>query len=133
MWRVKDCAESGFGADAPEVAVVDEQALRSHLRGLAHLDPRVVGIEFSASACLQVGLGGPWAFVEHIIDDPWKAEVALSRSASGQKPESVWYTCGGQGSEIPAQYLMPVAEAIDVVAESLRLGGPAPGWQWELS
>src|SRR5262245_25909793 len=89
MWRVKDLAESGFGADAPEVGVVDEQALRSHLLGLAHLDPRVVGIELSAIKCLQIGLGGPWAFVEHIIDDPWKAEVALSRGDSRQKPESV--------------------------------------------
>jgi hypothetical protein len=132
VWRVKDLADSGLGREAPEVAVADERALRSELGRLASLEPRVVGIELSGNEYLQVGLGGPWAFVEHVVDEPWKAEVALSRTDAGLKPESVWFVCGGQGSEIPAQLLMPAAEAIEVVVECLRLGGVSPGWEWEL-
>jgi hypothetical protein len=68
-----------------------------------------------------------------VVGEPRKAEVALSRLAGAdQKPESVWFVRGGQGSEIPARYLMPTAEAIEVVVECSHLGGAAPGWEWEL-
>jgi len=133
MWRVKDLAESGLGREAPEVTVVDEQALRLELARLADLEPRVVGIGLSANEYLQVGLGGSWAFVEHVVDEPWNAQVALSGLATaGQKPESIWFVCGGQGSEIPSHYLMPTAEAIELVVQCLRLGRVPSDRQWEL-
>jgi len=133
VWRVKDLADSGLGREAPEVSVADEQVLRMELSRLASLAPRVVGVELTENEYLQVGLGGPWAFVEHVVDNPWKAEVALSRlSDASQRPESVSFACGGQGSEIPSQYLMRLGEAIEVVVECLRLGGVPSGWQWEL-
>jgi hypothetical protein len=78
-------------------------------------------------------LGGPWAFVEHVVDMPWKAEVAVSRvTDADSRPESVWFVCGGQGSEIPSQYLMRTAEAIEVVVDCFRLGDIPSGWQWEV-
>jgi hypothetical protein len=96
------------------------------------LEPRVFAVELSGNEYLHVGLGGAWAFVEHVVDEPWKAEVALSRLADAdQKPESVWFVCGGQGTEIPCQYLMPTAEAVDVVIEYFARGGAASSWQWE--
>jgi immunity protein Imm1 of predicted polymorphic toxin system len=132
VWRVKDLANSGLGREAPEVTVADEQGFRSELARLASLEPRVVGIELSGNEYLQVGLGGPWAFVEHVVDEPWKAEAALPRVGAGAKPESVWFMCGGQGSEIPARYLLPKVEAVEAVVECLRLGGASPAWEWEL-
>ena len=130
--RVKDLAESGMGREAPEVEIADERDLRAELSRLARLEPRVAGVELPGNEYLHVGLGGPWAFVEHVVDEPWKAEAALPRAADGSKPESVWFVCGGQGSEIPARFLMPAAEAIDAVAECVRLSGASPGWKWEL-
>jgi hypothetical protein len=132
VWQVKDLAESGLGRTGSTVAVADEHALRSELGRLASLGPRAVGIELSGNEYLQLGLGGPWAFVEHVVDEPWKAEVALPHPEARKRPESVWFVCGGQGSEIPSQYLMPAAEAIEVVVQCLRLGGVSPGWRWEL-
>jgi hypothetical protein len=133
VWRVKDLADSGLDSEAPDVALADEQALRSELARLATLEPRVVGVALSDKEYLHVGLGGMWAFVEHVVDEPWKAEVALSDLADvGQRPESVWFVCGRQGSEIPGQYLMATAEAIEVVVECLRLDRLPSAWRWEL-
>ena len=132
MWRVKDLAESGLGCDASEIAVADENALRVELLRLASLEARVVGIELSSNEYLQIGLGGSWAFVEHIVDEPWKAEVALPRSITDSQPDSVWFVCGGQGSEIPAKFLLSKEEAIQIVVDFLRLGVTSTAWKWEL-
>jgi hypothetical protein len=71
--------------------------------------------------------------VEHVVDQPWKAEVAISRAASDrEKPDTVSFILGGQDTEIPAQYLMPASEAIELVAEMFRCGGIPPQWNWEL-
>jgi hypothetical protein len=86
----------------------------------------------SENEYLQIGLGGPWAFVEHVVDTPWKAEVALARSRTLHRPEFVSFICGGQDSEIPGQYLMPTAEAIDIVVSCLHVRGASPECQWEL-
>jgi hypothetical protein len=131
VWRVKD--QSGLGHEAPELVIADEQALRAELARLASLEPRVVRFEMPGKECLQVGLGGAWAFVEHLLDKPWKAQAALSRlSGVDSRPESIWFVCGGQGTEIPSRYLMPTAEAIEVVVECLRVGEVPSGWNWEL-
>ena len=132
VWRVRDLACSGFGRESTEASLADEDALRSELVRLASLEPRVVCIELSDVEYLQIGLGGPWAFVEHVVDEPWKAEIALSRSPEAeQKPGSVCFVCGDQESEIPAQYLMSSSEAFQVEAVCLRLCGAAPGWRCE--
>jgi hypothetical protein len=121
MWRLKDMAGSGNCQKTSEVPVLDEHALQTELRRLADLEPRVIGIELSTSENLQIGLGGPWAFVEHVVDEPWKAEVAISRTSyTGQKSESVSFVCGGQDSEIPSRYLFPVTEAVEVLVECFR-------------
>jgi hypothetical protein len=64
---------------------------------------------------------------QSLVDQLWKAEVAQSRTDSGPKPEFVSFVCGGQDSEIPAQYLMTSVEAIEVIVECLRLGGAGLG------
>ena len=132
VWRLKDLADTGLSHEAFEAVVTDEQALRSELTRLARLEPRAIYIELSGGEYLHVGLGGPWGFVEHVVDEPWKAEIAVSRVPDTRpKPETAWFVCGGQGSEIPSQYLLPVAETIEVVIECFRLGAVASSWRWE--
>jgi Immunity protein Imm1 len=133
VWLIRDIAGLGECETTSEVAVPDEHALAAELRRLADLEPRVIGIELSTNEYLQIGLGGPWAFVEHVVDAPWKAEVAISRTSdTSLKPESVSFVYGGQDSEISSGYLLPFAEAVEVLVEYFRTNAVPSTWQWEL-
>jgi hypothetical protein len=111
----------------------DEAELRAEVARLTDHPPRVVAVGPVGSGYLQVGVGGPWAFVEYCQDKPWRAEAAVPAPSSrtAEPPESVWYECGGQGSEIPGEYLLPIGRATDLVVEILY-SGKLPQWVgWE--
>ena len=128
MWTVNDQVTR-----CVSVNVSDAPALRTELRRLATLSPRVVSINLSDNEYLQIGIGGISAFVEHVIENPWKAAVALSRyGAVNSLPDFVSFICGGQDTEVPSYMLMSALEAIDLVVEFATLGTSPPGQEWEL-
>jgi hypothetical protein len=133
-WMLQDVADRAPHKQAP-LLVRDEVSLTQALWRFARQEPRVVIVGISDSDSLQVGIGGEWAFVEHVVEQPWKAEVAIPKdeASDGPKPESVWFPVGGDSSEIPAEYLMPVAKAIELIAEYYRTGALPRDVGWLLA
>jgi hypothetical protein len=132
-WDVQDLADSVTDREPLAQLVSDEASLREALEAFSQKEPRVVLVGISDTTYLHVGVGGPWAFVEHVVNVPWKAQVALPTHGCGvEKPTSVWFTCAGQGSEIPAKFLMPAAEAIELVVQLYRKGTLPDTVEWEL-
>jgi hypothetical protein len=133
-WQLRDLADSGVAREVPAQLIKDEAVLRAALENLVRCEPRVVAIDITDREYLHVGIGGRWAFVEQVVDEPWKAEVALPSDGDKgvEKPASAWFVCGGQGSEIPAKYLMPASEAIELLAGRFRQGTSPDTIQWEL-
>ena len=100
-WQINDLADS-----AGRQSIRDESALRSALESFAQREPRVVLLDFSAKEFLHVGIGGQWGFVEYVVDEPWKAEIALSTECETNvaKPVSVWFLSNeARDTEIPAK------------------------------
>ena len=133
-WQLQDLATSSARQESAILPIADETDLRSQLERLGQLSPHVVSFRMADGEYLQVGIGGPWAFVEHCVDEPWRAEAAVRDPTvfPQPQPESVWFVCGGQDSEIPSEYLMPVTEAINLVAAVFRSGRLPESVQWEL-
>jgi hypothetical protein len=101
---------------------------------LAQRDPRIVVVDINANECLNIGIGGPWAFVEHVVMEPCKAEVATTREIGTEKPRSLRFlSCGALDTEVLAESLMPVSEAIEVVAGIFRSGALPDNVHWALS
>ena len=132
-WRLQDVADR-YPHGALEVSVRDEAGLREVLWGFAAKEPRVVTVGVWDCDALQIGIGGEWGFVQHVVCEPWKAQIAIPRKdrTEGQKPESVTFLLGGAVSEIEAEFLMPVAEVIQLVLECYREGKLPPSVEWEL-
>jgi hypothetical protein len=117
VWQIEDLIGTLEGREFPNKSVISEIELRSALQGFVPHEPRIVGVDISENECLRIGIGGPWAFVEHVVDKPWKAQVALVREQfSTTRPDCVSFLCGNQDTEIPGRLLMPVAEAIALLA-----------------
>jgi hypothetical protein len=129
MWLLEDLGD-GFAGDFKSVA--DEQSLRSELMRLASMEPRVVFVALSDNEYVHIGIGGAWAFVEHVIDEPWKCQHAVSNGAE-LKPEFVSFIAGGQDSEIPSEALLPIAEAIELLTQFFQQNAVPTSWQWELT
>jgi hypothetical protein len=130
-WQL--CDISGRDGADP-VPIRDEAELRTTIGRLAELPPRVVSIGPAGAGYLQIGVGGPWAFVEFCRDQPWRSEAAVPdpTSRGEEPPESVWFACGGDSSEIGGEYLLPVGDAVALVAAILRSGTLPPSVRWEL-
>jgi hypothetical protein len=135
-WHLQDVADR-FPHKAKPLIGCDEAGLRQSLVSLAReRPPRVITVSIlSITDWLQVGLGGEWAYVECGSHNPWKAYIAVPSSQRHGRlvPESVWFSLGGDAGEIPAKYLMPVADAIDLVAEHYRQGAMSQRIEWDLS
>jgi hypothetical protein len=128
IWHLDDLGDNGTCR-----SVSDDATLRSALQTLAHLEPRIVQVDINSTEYLQIGIGGRWAFVQHVVLEPWKAEVALKVGIEVEKPSSLRFlACGAADTEIPAKYLMPISEAIELVVTMFRLGSLPDSVQWEL-
>lgn len=115
------------------VSLATETELLAHLNQLAAQAPRVISLSPVGAGYLQVGIGGPWAFFEFNQDDPWRVEAAVPDSTSFPEsaPETVAFACGGDQSEIPGTYMMPVQRAVGLIAEMLRTGELTTAVRWE--
>lgn len=70
-----------------------------------------------------------------MVIEPWMAKVALPSNDPGaiDKPASLRFLSSGTlDTEIPGKYLMPVAEAIDLVVSIFRLGALPDTLEWDL-
>jgi hypothetical protein len=131
VWRVEDLVAGALYVDGiaplpkelPRQTVSNNVELRSVLEAFVCQEPRIVGIEISDNEHIQIGVGGSWACVQHVIDEPWKAQVALPRQECAGRPMAVSFVCGGQDTEVPAQFLMRPCEMIDLVVAFF------PRWQ----
>jgi hypothetical protein len=127
-WQIDD-----LGANGTRRPVSDEAALRGALEELGQLEPRVVTFDINDYEYMHIGIGGRWAFVEYVVLEPWKAEVARAVEFGVEKPSSLRFlTCGASDTEILAKYLMPLSEAIELVVSFFRHGAPPDTVQWEL-
>ena len=128
MWVLQDMVEAD-SSQLFEVCEVD--SVRRTLRQLVQGEPRIVQVDLSTNEAIHIGIGGPWSFVQHVTLEPWLAELAMTKRAFDPKPESVWYSYCGELSEVPAKYLLPCAEAIEVVAAFFEQQAIPKEWQWE--
>jgi hypothetical protein len=129
-WQLQDISTR----TASEVLSLSSEAeLLARLKELAGQSPRIVSLGPVGEGYLQVGIGGPWAFVEYNQDDPGRAEAAVPDPSSfpDAQPESAAFECGGERSEIPGPYLIPAKRAVELIAEMLRTGTVSPSVRWE--
>lgn len=124
-WNIHD-----MEADILVARVFSEPTLRNAILGLACLEPRMVCLEISANESYDVGIGGPWACVQHLMREPWAARMAVL-PASGNRPEVVCFMCGGQGTEVDCHYLIPVGQVIELLADCFLSGKPSSLAEWE--
>lgn len=134
-WQIMDLADSVAGRPGPR-RVIDSQAdLASELHRLAEAEPRVVEVRMRPGEYLNVGIGGPLGFVEHVTNQPYCAETAVPRQPYAD-PDGLGYVsfrCGGIGSEVDVERVMPVAEAVEIVLAVYR-DGELPAWvKWQPS
>ncbi len=95
------------------------------------MEPRVLCLRLSDHEFLNVGVGGPFSFVEHLVEEPWEAEVALALCPDPQALESAWFALGSDGGEIPRKCLMPLTDAVELVVWACR-ERKRPDWvRWE--
>jgi len=132
-WTIRDTAEpeSSVASSLCE-QVSDKQALCAVLNTLADQGPRIVTIEMSETEDLTVGIGGLWAFVEHLTFEPWNAEALIcSEMLDSEKPESIWFACGNHQTEVPKKWLIPGQAAINLLAHYFEHGTLPQDFGWD--
>lgn len=130
-WLLQDTSDSVDGQESVGQLIRDEKELCATLAVFVLQEPRVLIVNFDDAEWLHIGIGGPWAFFEHGVIDPWKSEVAVCDCGGVDKPESVWFAYSNQGSEIPAYWLIPVSTVIELVAAYFRDGELPTSVLWE--
>jgi hypothetical protein len=67
-------------------------------------------------------------------DDPWRSEAAVPADEwlTSKPPDELAFACGGEESEDPGEYLMPVARAINLAVKIVRVGKLPDSVEWEL-
>jgi hypothetical protein len=134
-WQIQDLADSVAGAPGPCRVIAGEADLQATLDWLSGLEPRVVELVMRPGEYLNLGIGGPVAFVEHVTNEPYRAETAVPRQPYTD-PYGLGYVsfrCGRIGSEIDNEWIMPVAEAVEIVLSIYR-NGELPAWgEWQPS
>ena len=130
-WEVRDLSRRRRG---PATVVTTPDGLRTALTRYKDMPPRVVSVGAVGGGYLQVGIGGPWAFVEYCQDEPWRSEAAVPDDdwLTTEPPDELAFACGGESSEIPGEYLMPVARAVSLVVKAMRAGKLPETVEWEL-
>jgi hypothetical protein len=129
-WEFDDLGDYGVCR-----TIGDVTSVRVFHGELAQLDPRIVKVEIDANQWLHIGIGGQWAFVEHICFEPWKPQIAVlnNRSALVGIPATIRFQAdGASDTEILAQYLIPVSEAIELVVHMFQGGTLPETIQWDL-
>ena len=61
-WVIQDIADR-FPHEALPITVLDEQSLRRLLSHFASKGPRGLSVAVSDDETVEVGIGGPWAFL----------------------------------------------------------------------
>jgi hypothetical protein len=129
-WQLQDMSN---GRGAAPTLIRGPAELRAELDRLAGLTPRIVEIGPVGAASHLIGIGGSWMSVEYCQLNPWRAQTTVRDPATptAARPESVWYACDDEWTEIPGENLLPADQAVDLIIAILDTGTVPSGAGWK--
>ncbi|HZR52506.1 MAG TPA: Imm1 family immunity protein [Streptosporangiaceae bacterium] len=129
-WQIKDMSD---GRSPAPTLIRGPAELRAELDRLAGLTPRIVEIGPVRAGCLLIGIGGPWMSVEYCQLNPWRAETAVRDpdTPTEARPESAWYACDDEWTEIPGENLLPADQAAELIIAILSSGTIPSDARWK--
>ena len=126
-WQLDD--RGRYGGCWP---VSDIDTLQATLERFAQQEPHQVHVDINTNEYIDIGIGGRWAWVQYVVNDPWLAKVARGTDEI-QRPASLRFLADGAlDTEITAKYLMPASKVIELVVHIFRLGALPDSVEWEV-